>query len=227
MQATNQRQGMPVQGREDVIALLRRTGTGPALLQHVDSVCERALKLADALAAAGTSVDRRVVEYGALLHDMGIPRLTGEPVVVPEWGERAKNLLSDNLMHPILGFHMANEHAFPLSVRRCILCHTPGPTRTECLALGMAPPDEEMLPVAIEEKIVMYADFLTWAAMLGLNPWRDPKEMALAGIPYFNFYWRAALGKELTVDGEVAQRWITAQSELGGYARPEWFGIQA
>ncbi|HVA91597.1 MAG TPA: HD domain-containing protein [Chloroflexota bacterium] len=227
MQPTYQREDMPAPGRDDVIALLQRTGSDPALVQHVVTVCERALKLADAVAGSGAPVERRVVEYGALLHDMGIPQLKGEPVVVPEWGDRAKNLLSDNLMHPILGFDLAGEHGFPLSVRRCVLCHTPGPTREECLALGLTPPEEEMLPVSIEEKIVMYADFVTWAAMLGLNPWRDEREMALAGVPYFNVYWRAALGAELTLDGEVGRRWIEAQRELGRYARPEWFGIEA
>jgi len=227
MQATEQREDMPALGRDEVIALLQRTGSSAALIQHVVTVCERALKLSDAVSAAGTPVSRQVVEYGALLHDMGIPHLKGEAVTIPEWGDRAKNLLSDNLTHPILGFHLAGEHGFPLSVRRCVLCHTPGPTRRECLALGLTPPEEEMLPVTIEEKIVMYADFVTWAAMLGLNPWRDEREMALAGVPYFNFYWRATLNTELTLDGEVAQRWIDAQRELGRYACPDWFGIGA
>jgi putative nucleotidyltransferase with HDIG domain len=224
MQATEQ-QGMPVAVREAVIAILRQTGSPPALIQHVSTVCERALKMADEVAAADIPVDRQVVEYGALLHDSGIPRLTGEPIQVPEWGDRARGLLSDNLMHPILGFELAGEYGFPLLVRRCILCHTPGPTRAECAELGLRVPDVELLPVSMEEKIVMYADFVTWAAALGLNPWRDERAMAEAGVPYFNYYWRAALGRELAMDGPVARRWIDAQRELGRYARPAWFGF--
>jgi hypothetical protein len=161
------------------------------------------------------------VEYGALLHDVGIPRLSGEPIQIPEWGDQAQGLYSDNLMHPILGFEIAGDYGFPLSVRRCILCHTPGPTRDECVALGLRVPDEELLPDSIEEKIVMYADFVTWAAALGLNPWRDERAMAEAGVPYFNYFWRAALGRELAMGGPVAQRWIDAQRDLGRYARPE------
>ena len=91
--------------------------------------------------------------------------------------------------------------------------------------MGLAPPDEELLPVALEEKIVMYADFLTWAAMLKLNPWRDERAMAEAGVPYFNCFWRKSLGIELTLDGDVAQRWINAQRELGPFAQPAWFGL--
>jgi hypothetical protein len=49
--------------------------------------------------------------------------------------------------------------------------------------------------------------------------------MAEAGVPYFNYFWRQALGVPLTMDGVVAQRWIDAQHEMGGYARPEWFGL--
>jgi putative nucleotidyltransferase with HDIG domain len=225
MQRAVQSDTMPVRDHGELLAILQRTGSSPSLIAHVVAVCERALKLADAIAVAGTAVDRRTVEYGALLHDIGIPALRGTPVEAPEWGDRAKGLLSDNLMHPILGYELVGELGFPLAVRRCVLCHTPGPTRAECLALGLHPPDEELLPAAIEEKIVMYADFVTWAAMLGLNPWHDERAMAEAGVPYFNCYWRRALGTELTVDGEVARRWIDAQRELGGYARPEWFGL--
>jgi hypothetical protein len=49
--------------------------------------------------------------------------------------------------------------------------------------------------------------------------------MAEAGVPYFNYVWRAALGREPTLDGPFAQRWIDPQRELGRYARPEWFGL--
>ena len=217
--------GRPVAGREDIVKILVETGSPPSLIEHVSTVCERALKIADAVAGAGSAVDRQVVEMGALLHDMGVPGLTGEPIVIPEWGDCAKGLLSDMLMHPILGYDLAGKYGFPRAVRRCILCHTPGPTREECLALGMKPPEEELLPSCIEEQIVMYADFLTWAAMLGLNPWQDERVMADAGIPYFNYFWRKTLGVSLTLDGPVAQRWIAAQRDLGRYARPEWFGL--
>jgi hypothetical protein len=223
--ASSQQTEMPVVGRDEIIQILQETGSPPALIQHVSTVCERAMKVADNVEAAGIAVNRRVLEAGALLHDSGVPLQKGEPVVIPEWGDRAKGLLTDSLMHPILGFDLAGRYGFPMSVRRCILCHTPGPTREECRALGMTPPEEELLPVAMEEKIVMYADFLTWAAMLGINPWQDARRMAEAGVPYFNYFWRKALGVPLTMDGPVAQRWIDAQHEMGGYARPEWFGL--
>jgi uncharacterized protein len=218
---------MPVSSRDEIIKILQETGSPPSLIEHVWAVCDRALKIAEQVEAAGLPVDRDVVEAGALLHDSGIPRQKGEPIVIPEWGDRATGLLTDNLTHPILGFELAGEYGFPLSVRRCILCHTPGPTRAECQMLGITPPEEELIPITIEETIVMYADFLTWAAMLGLNPWRDPREMAEAGVPYFNYFWREATGTPLTMDGPVAQRWIDAQRDMGRFARPEWFGIQA
>jgi uncharacterized protein len=218
---------MPVSGRDEIISILQETGSPPSLIEHVLAVCERALKIAEQIESAGLPVDKNVVEAGALLHDSGIPRQKGEPIVIPEWGDRAKGLVTDNLSHPILGFELAGEYGFPLSVRRCILCHTPGPTREECRMLGLTPPEEELIPITIEEKIVMYADFLTWATMLGLNPWRDPREMAEAGVPYFNYFWHKATGTSLTMDGPVAQRWIDAQRDMGRFARPEWFSVQA
>jgi len=224
-EASPQRTELPVSGREEIIKILQDTGSPPSLIEHVSTVCERSLRIADRVGAAGIAVDRRMLEAGALLHDMGAPMCKGAPIVIPEWGDRAKGLLSDFLMHPIHGFHLAGTYGFPMTVRRCILCHTPGPTREECRALGMTPPDEELLPVNIEEKIIMYADFVTWAAMLGLNPWQNPNVMAEAGVPYFNYYWRAAQLTPLTLDGPVAQRWIYAQQEMGRYAEPAWFGL--
>jgi uncharacterized protein len=218
--------GTLVAGREDIIKILEETGSPPTLIQHVSTVCDRAMRVADQVEAAGIPVDRQVLEAGALMHDMGIPSQTGNPITVPEWGERAQGLRSDNLVHPILGFELAGKYGFPMSVRRCVLCHTPGPTREECRMLGIDPPDEELMPITIEENIVMYADFITWAAMLGLDPWKDPRQMAEAGIPYFNYYWQKATGTTLSRDGPVAQRWIDAQRDMGRFARPEWFGLQ-
>jgi len=212
--------------REDIIKILEETGSPPTLIRHVSTVCDRAMQVADQVEAAGIPVDRQVLEAGALMHDIGIPSQTGNPITVPEWGERAQGLRSDNLVHPILGFELAGKYGFPMSVRRCILCHTPGPTREECRMLGIDPPEEELMPITIEENIVMYADFVTWAAMLGLNPWKDPRQMAEAGVPYFNYYWQKATGAKLTMDGPIAQRWIDAQRDMGRFARPEWFGIQ-
>jgi uncharacterized protein len=218
---------MPVKGRDEIIAILQETGSPPSLIEHVSEVCDRALKIAGLIEAAGLLVDKDVVEAGALLHDAGIPRQKGEPIVIPEWGDRAKGLVTDSLSHPILGFELAGEYGFPLSVRRCILCHTPGPTREECRMLGMTPPEEELMPITIEEKIVMYADFLTWATMLDLNPWRDPREMAKAGVPYFNYFWQRATGTSLTMDGPIAQRWIDAERDMGRFTKPEWFSVRA
>ena len=224
---TKSRQAMPVAGREDIVKILQETGSPSALIEHVSTVCERALKIADQVEAAGLPVDKPVVQAGALMHDMGVPFQKGEPIVIPEWGNKAQGLLTDSLTHPILGFEVAGQYGFPMSVRRCILCHTPGPTREECQMLGIPPPEEELIPVTIEEKIVMYADFVTWAAMLGLNPWRDGRGMAEAGIPYFNYFWREATGTSLTMDGPIAQRWIDAQRDMGRFARAEWFGIES
>ena len=216
---------MPATGREDILRLLADTGSPPSLIAHVTDVCDRAMRIVDQVEAAGIPVDRRVVHTGSLLHDMGIPFQTGEPVDVPELGDLAQGVLTDSLMHPILGFQVAERYGFSLAVRRCILCHTPGPTRAECVILGLTPPREEMLPVAMEEKIVMYADFVTWCAKLGLNPWRDERVTAEAGLLYFNIFWPRIVGVTLGPDGNIARRWIDAHREMRIFARPEWFGV--
>jgi hypothetical protein len=47
MQPTDQREEMPALRRDEVIALPQRTGADPALIQHVVTLCERALKFSE------------------------------------------------------------------------------------------------------------------------------------------------------------------------------------
>ena len=67
---------MSVPGRTEAAALFLSVGPSPKLERHSRAVAEIAAWLAARISARGTSVDRRLVESAALLHDLdkAIPR---------------------------------------------------------------------------------------------------------------------------------------------------------
>ena len=215
-----------MQSRQAIIKLLINNGTGPELLAHVERIEQISQLIADQIEAQGGQVDRQVLEAGALLHDLGLPLRSGSPITIPAFGDKAKGVTSDDITHGITGAIRAAELGFPPAVTRCALRHIPGPTIAECVLLGLPAPPEETLPVALEEKIVAYADFLNWVSLLGMNPWRDPQALAKAGVPYVGYFLEQKTGQLVALDSPVAQRWLVLDAELRPYAKPEFWGMK-
>ncbi|MFN8486301.1 MAG: HD domain-containing protein [Caldilineaceae bacterium] len=214
-----------MKSRQEIIQLLIENGTGPDLLAHVERIERISQLIADQIEAQGGKVDRQVLEAGALLHDLGLPLRTGAPITIPAFGDKAKGLTSDDIAHGITGALRGAELGFPLAVTRCALRHIPGPSLAECAVLGLPTPPEETLPVSIEEKIVSYADFLNWVALLGMNPWKDPEAVVKAGLPYISYFWEQKTGQPLPTDGPTAQRWRDLDAEMRPYAKPEFWDM--
>ena len=214
-----------MQSRQQLIQLLIDNGTGPALLEHVERIERISQLIADQVETRGGRVDRQVLQAGALLHDLGLPLRTGQPITIPAFGEKAKGLTSDDIAHAVTGAIRATELGFPLVVSRCALRHIPGPSIAECAVLGLPTPPAETTPVAIEEKIVAYADMVNWVALLGLNPWRDTDALVQAGLPYISYFWEQKTGQPLGLDSQAAQRWRTLDAEMRQYALPQFWGL--
>lgn len=212
--------------RQAIIQLLKDNGTSLELLAHVERIERISQQIADRIVAQGGQVDRQVLEAGALLHDLGLPLRTGAPITIPAFGEKAKGLTSDDIGHGITGAIRGAELGFPLAVTRCALRHIPGPSIAECAVLGLPTPPEETIPVAIEEKIVSYADMVNWVALLGLNPWRDADALVQAGLPYISYFWEQKTGHPLGLDSPAAQRWRELDREMRPYAQPEFWDIR-
>jgi uncharacterized protein len=215
-----------MQSREEIIQLLIDNGTGPELLAHVQRIERISQLLADQVEVSGGKVNRQLLETGALLHDLGLPLRQGTPVTIPAFGDKAKGVTSDDIMHPITGARRAAELGFPPEVTRCILRHIPGPSIAECQILDLPAPPEETIPETIEEKLICYADFLNWVGMLGMNPWKDPEALLKAGVPYIGFFIEQKTGQPLGYDSPAAQRWLTLDAELRQYARPEFWDME-
>jgi hypothetical protein len=212
--------------RRELVAILVREGAPESLQQHVQSVADHALRIADAAARDGHATDRSLIEQAALLHDLGLLRRTGTPVVIPEYGDKAAGLTSDDIAHGILGYTAAVRLGIDRKIARGALTHLFGPDNAACAVLGITPAEEEAIATRLEERIVGYADLLLWVAMLGRNPWREGEAAVLYGFhPYAGFFWKRATGKPLPQDHVWVRRVLEADRELRRFAHAADFGM--
>jgi uncharacterized protein (TIGR00295 family) len=110
------------------------------VIRHVEAVSELAVEIAQTCRGKGLNVDVKLVEAGALLHDIG----------------RSK---THSVHHAVVGAEIARSLGLPDSVVSIIKRHVGGGITTgEALKLGW--PKDVYVPQTIEEKIVSYADKL-------------------------------------------------------------------
>ena len=120
---------------EECIEILKKVGCPENVIEHCKKVREVALEIASC-----TDADKRIVEVGALLHDIGRSRTHG-------------------IEHGIEGAKIAREMNLPDVIVRIIENHLgAGIPKEEAEKLGLPPRD--YIPKTLEEKIVAHADNL-------------------------------------------------------------------
>jgi len=126
--------------RQEALKLLIESGCAKNVIEHCKAVAKIALKIARKLKSKGFNVDLKLVEVGALLHDIG----------------RSK---THTVHHAIVGAKIAKEEGLPEPVIKIIERHVGGGiTAEEARRLGW--PVKDYTPQTLEEKIVCYADKL-------------------------------------------------------------------
>jgi len=127
--------------REQALNLLIENGCSNDVIIHCKKVAELAAETAETVKKKGLTVDSRLVEVGALLHDIG----------------RSK---THSVNHVIEGAKIAEEAGLSKSVVSIIKRHVGGGiTKTEAQMLGW-PVDDTYVPITLEEKVVSFADKL-------------------------------------------------------------------
>ena len=122
------------------LKLLSESGCSKRVIAHCKAVSALAVKFAKSCKNKGLDVDVKLVEVGALLHDIG----------------RSK---THNVNHAIIGVEIAKSLNLPQSIISIIGHHVGGGiTADEAKKLGW--PVKDYLPTTLEEKIVTYADKL-------------------------------------------------------------------
>ncbi len=117
-------------------ALLREAGCSRRVREHCRAVRDLAMEYAQAPGLA----DRRVLEAGAFLHDIG-------------------RGVTHNIHHAQEGAAYCRRHGILEAVARVVECHTgAGLTADECTLLRLLPVD--CVPRSLEERVVANADNL-------------------------------------------------------------------
>ncbi len=119
--------------------VLVKAGCSPDVVAHCSAVSRKALSIAERLSMP---VDRELVRKGGMLHDIGRSRTHG-------------------INHAIAGVEIARELGMSEKLVRIIERHIgAGITSAEAERLGL--PKKDYIPITPEEKIVSYADNLTF-----------------------------------------------------------------
>lgn len=120
---------------EKCIELLRESGCSDAVIRHCEAVRDIAVRM-----ALKTDADAKLVEAGALLHDIGRSETHG-------------------ILHAVKGAKIAKKLSLPDSIINIIERHIgAGLLSDEAKKLGL--PKKDFIPQTLEEKIVCHADNL-------------------------------------------------------------------
>jgi uncharacterized protein len=126
--------------RDQALQFLRQSGCRQNVIRHVEAVSVLAVEIAEAIRNRGCPVNVRLVEIGALLHDIG----------------RSK---THSVHHAVVGAEIAESLGLPPQVVSIIKRHVGGGiSAREARKLGW--PRGMYIPQTVEEKIVCYADKL-------------------------------------------------------------------
>ncbi len=127
---------------ETAVRILHDCGCAQNVIEHCLAVSALSVRTAEKLSGSGVDVDANVnvelVRIGSVLHDMGRSR-------------------THAIDHAVVGAKMAEELGLDARIVQIIKCHIGGGiSRTEAKELGL--PNENYIPVTIEEKIVAHCD---------------------------------------------------------------------
>ena len=125
----------PIPTSERCIELLKENGCSDEVIKHCMAVRDVAVKI-----AIKADADIKLVEAGALLHDIGRSKTHG-------------------ILHAVEGVRIARRIGLPLSILYIIECHIgAGIPKEDAVKLGL--PEKDYIPETLEEKIVTHADNL-------------------------------------------------------------------
>ncbi len=122
------------------LEILREEGTAQNVIEHCIEVSKAAIDIATILQSRGNKVDVELVRVGGLLHDLGRAQI-------------------HDISHAHKGSLMAERLGFDEKLVAIIRNHIgAGLPKDEAKLLGL--PEEDFIPLSIEEKIVAHADNL-------------------------------------------------------------------
>ncbi len=126
-------------GRERALRALRDAGCSKKVIEHSSVVEGKALEIAKKIAKNGYQIDLKLVEIGALLHDIGRSR-------------------THDVRHGVIGGEILRQMGLGEFARFAENHIGAGIPAAEAKELGL--PARDFIPRTLEEKVVTYADKL-------------------------------------------------------------------
>jgi uncharacterized protein len=176
-----------------IIANLERVGLSEERINHSIAVADLASKIASKMIQKGTMLNERVLEAGALLHDVGLAKQ--EPEL---WSAE----------HGVVGAWYVRGMRYPESVALCVDRHE-GHTRKEATQLKFPFPEnyKSHLPRSREEKIIALADMMVFLVKTRkLDPWRHPQAAGEEWFHWANICYEKATGAGISPDHPICRR---------------------
>jgi len=125
---------------DDALNLLREEGCAQNVIEHCIEVSRAAVDIATILQSRGKTIDIELVKVGGLLHDLGRARV-------------------HDISHVHKGALMAKKLGLDEQIVAIIRNHIgAGLPKHEAKTLGL--PEEDFIPLSLEEKVVAHADNL-------------------------------------------------------------------
>jgi uncharacterized protein len=205
--------------REQLISALEGLGLYEAKVKHSIFVADIALKIAREVENDGIAVNKRIVEAGALLHDIGITKTFDD--LSPE--------------HSVIGADIIRKLGFPEGVARCAEVHECGGgfTRKEAeeLKYPILPLKDSYAPQSVEEKIVTVADLFIYILKEGpeefgfkkFDPWKEPEAIIDAEFSYCREVYKKRLNRKVERDLPPMKRAYEVNRDFIKYVKPEFF----
>jgi len=212
-----------IPSREKMIQAMRALGLGETKIQHVKDLADFALKIAEEIEKQeGINVDKKIVEAGALFHDIGLAKSYKDPELEPEVYPS----------HCVIGADIVRKLGLPERVARCAEVHEfgGGITRKEAeeLRFPILPHKDSYAPKTIEEGIVTVADCFIFVEEVkergweGYDLWKNPESLKDLYFKYINDIYKKKLGKEISKDNPIFNRLYNINKEFFKYVKPEF-----
>jgi len=208
---------MLIPNKEKIIAILRKLGMSEKKVQHSIDVADFSIKIASVMVNNGKKVNKKILQAGALLHDIGLTRTFDN--ISPE--------------HGVIGADIVRKIGLPDSIARFCEVHefNGGLTIIEAeeLKLPTHPLKESYAPKTIEEKILVSADLFIYILKEGpeeygydkYDPWNNPEAIKDAISTYVRDVYIKYLKKEITKDHPIINRAYEINKEFLKFITPD------
>lgn len=140
---------MKIPTLDEINALHKKYAPSADALESVGEHCNIVRQISLQIADNRHSINRELLEAGAMLHDIGVYKLYTDGVIDE----------SRYITHGLLGYELLKEEGFDEALCRFALLHTGvGITKEDVEKQNLPLPPRDYTAETNEEKIVMYAD---------------------------------------------------------------------